>query len=142
MATDIQEGKKFRRELTVPSKPDSIRKVEEFIEQIRDVLEFKDDSYGNVMVAITEAVNNSIHHGNQMDPTKSVLVKCEALSEFRLSVEVIDEGRGFNPDQLGDPTSPENLEKPGGRGVFLMRNLADEISFSDQGRRVKMIFNI
>lgn len=142
MTAEIHEGKNFSKELIIPSQPDCIRKVEEFIDEIRSALEFREDVYGNVMVAITEAVNNSIHHGNSLDSQKTVTIRCEALNVFRLKVEVLDEGPGFDPDLLKDPTSEENLEKPGGRGVFLMRNLADEISFTDQGRRVQMIFNI
>jgi serine/threonine-protein kinase RsbW len=142
MATEVREEKHFHKELVVPSRPDSIRKVEEFIDEVRDALEFKEDAYGNVMVAITEAVNNSIHHGNNLDESKTVRLICESPNSFRLIVEVLDEGTGFDPNDLGDPTSVENIEKPGGRGVFLMRHLSDEISFTDEGRRVRMVFNI
>ncbi len=130
------------KELIIKSTPDNIYQVEEFIEDVRDALEFKDDVYGNVMVAITEAVNNSIVHGNQGDDTKNVVIQCQTKNPYRLMVAVEDEGSGFNPDDLPDPTAPENLANPGGRGVFLMRNLADEISFKNDGRRVEMIFNI
>jgi serine/threonine-protein kinase RsbW len=130
------------KELVIGSNPDNLPKVEEFIEEIRDSLEFRDDVYGNVMVAVTEAVNNGIHHGNSGDPAKQVFIRCETLNPYRILVEIRDEGKGFDPDGLPDPTAPENLENPGGRGVFLMRNLSDDIDFEDGGRIVKMFFNI
>ena len=133
---------RMSKELIIKSTPDNIYQVEEFIEEVRDELEFKDDVYGNVMVAITEAVNNSIIHGNKGDSSKTVTIQCHAKNPYRLLVAVEDQGDGFNPDDLPDPTAPENLANPGGRGVFLMRNLADDISFAKDGRRVEMIFNI
>lgn len=130
------------KELEISSSPENIQKVERFIEQIRADWDFKDDVYGNVMVAITEAVNNSIYHGNKTDAGKSVWIRCQAINRFRIMVAVEDEGTGFDPNSLPDPTAPENLENPGGRGVFLMTHLSDEINFSDDGRKVEMIFNI
>lgn len=130
------------KELVIKSDPDNIFQVEEFIEGIRSHLNFKDDVYGNVMVAITEAVNNGIVHGNKGDKEKDVKIVCEAVNPYRLMVAVEDDGPGFDPDTLPDPTAPENLANPGGRGVFLMRHLSDEIQFTNEGRRVEMIFNI
>ena len=130
------------KELIIKSTPDNIYQVEEFIEEVRDELDFKDDVYGNVMVAITEAVNNSIIHGNKGDSSKNVKIQCSTSNPYRLMVAVEDEGDGFDPDTLPDPTAPENLANPGGRGVFLMRNLSDDISFTNDGKRVEMIFNI
>jgi serine/threonine-protein kinase RsbW len=94
------------------------------------------------MVAITEAVNNSIYHGNRGDFSKWVFIRCAALNPYRILIAVEDQGSGFDPDSLPDPTAPENLENPGGRGVFLMRHLSDEIKFHNEGRRVEMVFNI
>ena len=133
---------RMSKELIIKSTPDNIYQVEEFIEDVRDELEFKDDVYGNVMVAITEAVNNSIIHGNKGDSSKDVIIQCQTSNPYRLVVSVEDQGSGFNPEDLPDPTAPENLANPGGRGVFLMRNLADEITFKNEGRRVEMTFNI
>ena len=132
----------MKRDIKIPSIPDHIREVERFVETVREELSFKDDVYGNVMIAITEAVNNSIIHGNKMDESKWVFLECEALNPYRLRVTVEDQGEGFSPDLLKDPTAPENIENPGGRGVFLMTHLSDEIQFENDGRRVEMIFNI
>lgn len=142
MVSKEQVVSDMQKELVIASDPANILAVEKFIEEIRQELEFKDDVYGNVMVAITEAVNNSILHGNQSDISKKVYISVQTLNPYRLTVEVKDEGPGFDPDKLNDPTSPEFLENPGGRGVFLMRHLTDEIYFLDEGRVVQMIFNI
>lgn len=142
MSADFKAWTPLVRELEIQSHPDKITVVEGLLEEVRSVLEFKDDVYGNVMVAVTEAVNNGIHHGNKGDDSRSVFIRCETINPYRLCISVRDEGEGFDPDALDDPTAPENLEKPGGRGVFLMRNLADEIQFLDDGRKVEMTFNI
>jgi serine/threonine-protein kinase RsbW len=130
------------KEITIGSNPDNLPLVEGFIDEIRSLLDFRDDVYGNVMVAITEAVNNGIHHGNGSDPDRKVFIRCESVNPYRIVVRVQDEGKGFDPDRLPDPTAPENLENPGGRGVFLMRHLSDDIEFENEGRTVKMFFNI
>jgi serine/threonine-protein kinase RsbW len=130
------------RQLALPSIPSAIHEVETVVEEIRQELEFKDDVYANIMVALTEAVNNSIIHGNKSDESKKVYMEFEIPNDYRLLVRVHDEGIGFNPDDLPDPTAPENVDKIGGRGVFLMCELSDEIFFSEDGRQVEMIFNI
>ena len=132
----------FQKEIKLASDPDNLRVIEEVIEGLRDELNFKDDSYGNVMIATTEAVNNGIIHGNHSDPSKQVTISFEATTPYRISVSVEDQGTGFDPDKLSDPTAPENIENPGGRGVFIMKHLSDEISFLNQGRKVVMVFNI
>ena len=130
------------RELVIESLPENIHKVEDLIENIRDEFQFKDDVYGNVMIATTEAVNNSIIHGNKSDSTKTVTVRIIATNPYRLKIEVEDQGTGFDYVNLKDPTAPENLENPGGRGVFLMSHLCDELNFADEGRKVELVFNI
>lgn len=130
------------RQLVLTSSTDAINQIESVIEEIKSELDVKADVYGNMMVAVTEAVNNGILHGNGGDESKKVFVDFEVKNQFRLFVKVRDEGPGFDPDSLSDPTAPENLENIGGRGVFLMQHLSDEISFSDEGRQVEMRFNI
>lgn len=132
----------FFRELVIDSDPGQIHLVESFIEEIRENLRFKDDVFGNVMIATTEAVNNGIMHGNKEDERKKVSIRITQLSTYRLKVEVHDEGDGFDPASLPDPTAPENLENIGGRGVFIMSHLSDSLTFHDEGRLAEMIFNI
>ncbi|MEM7039373.1 MAG: ATP-binding protein, partial [Bacteroidota bacterium] len=73
---------------------------------------------------------------------KKVFIRCESTNPYRIHVAVRDEGTGFDYSSLPDPTAPENLINPGGRGVFLMTHLSDEITFGDEGRKVEMVFNI
>lgn len=142
MSEPIQAEAGMLKELVILSNPENIHQVESFIESIRAEMGFRDDVYGNVMVAITEAVNNSIYHGNKGDGSKRVFIRVQSVNLYRISVVVEDEGGGFDPAELPDPTAPENLSNPGGRGVFLMRHLADEIVFQNEGRCVEMLFNI
>ena len=125
--------------IEIPSLSENIRMIESFIDNAREKYHFDDDIYGNIMIAVTEAVNNAIKHGNQSNSSKNVsltLSLAEGLIKFRIE----DEGIGFDYDSLPDPTAPENIEKPGGRGVFLMRHLADEVAFNERGKVVELSF--
>ncbi len=130
------------RQLKLESRPEVIHIVENTVDELKNELAFKEDVYANVMIAVTEAVNNSIIHGNKNDVSKQVFVDFEVKLPYRLIVKIRDQGSGFDPERLPDPTSPENIENVGGRGVFLMRHLSDELSFSADGKEVEMIFNI
>ena len=91
------------------------------------------------MIDVTEAVNNAIRHGNGNDKSKNVSLSLK-LEENQIIFIVSDEGTGFDYNNLPDPTAPENLEKPGGRGIFLMKHLCDEVSFEDDGKIVQLNF--
>jgi len=125
--------------IQVPSLMENIRMIESFIDNAKERFHLDDDMYGNIMIAVTEAVNNAIKHGNASDKSKNVFLSL-ALDDSMLKFTVKDEGPGFNYDNLPDPTAPENLEKLGGRGIFLMRHLSDEVDFKDQGRVVELSF--
>jgi serine/threonine-protein kinase RsbW len=127
--------------IQIPSIIENIRIVESFIDNSREKFQIEDDIYGNIMVAVTESVNNAIRHGNKFDKDKNVYLSL-FVEPKQLKFEIEDEGNGFDPEALSDPTAPENLENPGGRGIFLMRNLCDDVSFSNDGRTVSLTFNI
>ncbi|MFB9863011.1 ATP-binding protein [Rufibacter immobilis] len=127
--------------IQIPSIIENIRIVESFIDNSREKFQIEDDIYGNIMVAVTESVNNAIRHGNKFDKDKNVYLSL-FVEPNQLRFEIEDEGNGFDPESLTDPTAPENLENPGGRGIFLMRNLCDDVSFSNDGRTVSLTFNI
>jgi serine/threonine-protein kinase RsbW len=90
-----------------------------------------------VHLAVEEALVNAIRHGNGLDENKLVHVRFRLAPE-RLWVEIIDEGTGFDPDQLPDPTEIDNIECPCGRGVLLMRNFMNRVEYLDRGSRVVM----
>jgi serine/threonine-protein kinase RsbW len=125
--------------IQIPSMVENIRMIESFIDNAKERFHLDDDIYGNIMIAVTEAVNNAIKHGNGSDKRKNVFLGL-SLKESTIKFTVKDEGNGFKYDELPDPTSPENLEKPGGRGIFLMKHLSDEVSFKEDGRVVELSF--
>jgi serine/threonine-protein kinase RsbW len=127
--------------IQIPSLSENIRMIESFIDNAKEKFHLNDDIYGNIMIAVTEAVNNAIKHGNQSDATKNVSLSLN-LEESLIKFQIEDEGKGFDYHRLPDPTAPENLEKPGGRGIFLMKHLSDEVQFKDSGRIVELSFYI
>ncbi len=129
------------RSVSFPSVKENVALVEKFVDEICQFYNIGDEHYGNILVALTEAVSNAIYHGNRLNPEKAVRFFYET-KENNLCFTVQDEGGGYNPENLPDPTDPENIETPNGRGVFLMRRLTDDIKFHDDGRRVELYFRI
>jgi len=127
--------------IQIPSLSDNIRIIESFIDNAKEKFQLNDDIYGNIMISVTESVNNAIKHGNKNINSKNVSISL-MLNESLLKFRIEDEGEGFDYHNLPDPTSPENIEKPGGRGIFLMKHLADEVVFSENGSVVELIFYI
>ena len=125
------------------SKPENIVIAERFIEDVRVEAKIGDSVYEDVIVAVTEAANNAMMHGNKDNVERNVEICCklDERSEI-LSFIIKDEGRGFDFNNLPDPTTSENLERSNGRGVFLMKELAQAIFFSNQGATVDMIFSL
>lgn len=124
----------------ISSKADNLRLVEKLIDDVCQVYKVNEDAYGNILIAVTEAVNNAINHGNQNNPNKFVNIGFKTDNK-QLVFSVSDEGSGFNYTDLPDPTDPTNIDKPNGRGVFLMKNLADSIKFLQNGKTVLLAFN-
>ena len=89
--------------------------------------------YGNVLIAVTEAVNNAIIHGNKFSIDLPVSVDVLDTDES-FAFRITDAGTGFDFTNLPDPTAPENLEKENGRGIFLIRNLSDNLEFPENGK--------
>lgn len=135
----IQEG--TMQQLELSSKLESLSKIETFVDEFCDQCCVSEDEYGNILIAITEAVNNAITHGNHLDPNKKVTLNVESSTKI-MEFVVEDEGDGFDVNTIPDPTLPENLEKLRGRGIFLMKNLADDISFENNGTKIKLKFSI
>ncbi|MEZ5070037.1 MAG: ATP-binding protein [Bacteroidales bacterium] len=131
----------MRKDLNIPSDIGNLRLVEKAIDELSLELDLSDEVYGNVLVATMEATNNAIVHGNSGDPSKEVRIAIEAIDQF-LTVHIEDQGKGFDPLSIPDPTAPENLEKINGRGIFLMERLSDEIQYLNEGRIIELKFKM
>lgn len=127
------------KKIQLMSRIESIQEIEGLINTIFEDYDLSPDYYGNMLVALTEAVNNAMKHGNKMDAMKPVdLAFNHKANDFIFSIS--DQGDGFDFNNIPDPTSPENIEKPEGRGIFLMKHLADKVEFLDNGRTVELYF--
>ena len=120
------------------STKENIARIIEMMNRCLDPLELPENASFDVRLATQEAVINAVEHGNLWDETKHVHLYCEVTSD-RFKMTVRDEGPGFKPCDVPDPTLPENILKEHGRGIFLMRNLCDEISYSDKGNEITII---
>ena len=110
----------------------------EIQERIINVLEsqsYSDHDLFGVRLALEEALVNAIKHGNGMDPDKQVHIDCR-FEVDRVRIVIEDEGGGFDVEAVPDPTSDENLDKPGGRGIMLMRSFMSTIEYNDSGNRL------
>ena len=127
--------------LILESHPRNIAEVEPFVIQIVREYQVSEELFGNILITLTEAVSNAIIHGNSAKSSKKVVISTKCTNQ-KICFNVKDEGNGFNPNTLPDPTAPENIMNPGGRGVFLMKQLSDSVTFKDKGRIVELEFNI
>jgi serine/threonine-protein kinase RsbW len=128
------------RQLEFSSTLENIALVEKLIDDVCNEFSISEDLYGNIIISITEAVNNAIKHGNQNNISIPTQVKCQILTD-KITFVITDQGPGFNYAGLPDPTAPENLEIISGRGIFLMQQLAEEVKFNEQGNQVELSFS-
>jgi serine/threonine-protein kinase RsbW len=129
----------MEKSLIIESRISNLGIVENAIDSITKEAGINKDEYGKILVSVMEAVNNAIVHGNKADEKKVVKINI-SFKKNSLLVTVEDQGKGFKPSEVPDPTIPENLENVNGRGVFLMKHLADEIEFNSKGNCVKLKF--
>ena len=131
----------IEEKLVLPAEMDSLSQVEKLIDSQAQMLNMNDEVYGKYMLSVVECVNNAIVHGCKLDKNKHVTITYFIDTEH-ITISVEDEGSGFDPDSLPDPTLEVNLEKECGRGVFLMKHLSDDLDFENGGRKVTMTFNL
>ncbi|MBN2731210.1 MAG: ATP-binding protein [Balneolaceae bacterium] len=134
-------GKTDFNKLVLQSSFDQIDRLEPYLKSIRQQVEFSDNQLSRIRLSVNEAVTNAIMHGNKEDPSKKVRITAE-FQENTLKVSVKDEGSGFDPSSLPDPLQNKNLLKESGRGIFLIKQYADEVDFSDNGTKLTMQFNL
>jgi serine/threonine-protein kinase RsbW len=139
MDAPIQETDLYT--LQLPSTRESIAQLEVLIEEVADKYHVTDDIFANMMTCLNEAITNAIIHGNKLDASKTVIVNVE-VSAHRATWTITDEGDGFDYNHLPDPTAEENLEKLSGRGVFIIKHLADQCVFNTKGNEVELLFKL
>ena len=129
--------------LEINSDPNNLITVEEFVNYFCKDINLADDLLANVLLAVTEATTNAIIHANKCDHSKIVTVDAW-VEDSKLVVKVKDEGEGFDPGKIPDPTEPENLLKDSGRGVYLMRVYMDNIEYNrtDSGTETILTLNL
>jgi serine/threonine-protein kinase RsbW len=125
--------------------PSDVRSIEHAVEYVvRRCQTFEDHAQRlrlNFRVGLTEALSNAMLYGNAHDPSKRVRVEV-TLTAGAIRARITDQGHGFDPCAIPDPTCPENLMKSGGRGVFLMRQLLDEVLYNEQGNEVTLVLRL
>lgn len=120
---------------------EEVEKLEPFLNSLQKDLSFSNEVYAKLMLSVSEAVTNGIVHGNKLEHNKKVILK--AFEENgSLYFECSDEGNGFDPEEVADPLAEENLLKPSGRGVFLMREYANDLSYDKQSGTLRLRFDL
>jgi len=133
---------KYHQELVIPSDINELNNVEFFLDKMQSDLNLPDSLYANIVITVTEAVNNAIIHGNQLDINKTVHLTAKLNNPYSLSIFVKDQGKGFDICKVKDPTLTENLFSENGRGVFVMKHLSDDLIYHDNGTLIELKFNI
>jgi serine/threonine-protein kinase RsbW len=128
----------FSADVVIFSDTSEARTVQESIEQLLRARHATDRDIFGVKLALEEALVNAIKHGNQMDRSKTVHIRYRFQGD-RLEVSITDQGSGFDPSDIPDPTDDENLERPCGRGLMLMRHYMNEVSYTPPGNTVSML---
>lgn len=131
------QGQGTSLEVVIASDPAEVRMVQAEIEKVLAACSYSDRDAFAIKLAVGEALTNAIKHGNQLDPSKKVRIAYQVRPD-RFEVRISDEGPGFDPADVPDPTDPENLERPCGRGLMLMRSYMTEVTFARGGTSVRM----
>ncbi len=127
----------FNAEVTITSDLAEARRIQDLIEEALQASAYSEHDIFSIKLALEEALVNAIKHGNQMDPDKRVFVTYRVTRQ-RFEVRITDEGQGFNPADVPDPTDPDNIERACGRGLLLMRGFMTEVEYHGRGNVVSM----
>lgn len=131
----------IQKELVLKSEYEEVEKVEHLLNELQDEIGFDDEFYAKLMLTVSEAATNGIVHGNQLDASKKVVLTAKYDGK-KLTFTSKDEGPGFEPEEVPDPLAEENLLKPSGRGVFLMKEYADEVEYHENGTKLVLGFKL
>lgn len=131
----------MKRDLVIGSRLSNLEEVRNFLDQIFYESELDRRHFNRILLGLSEAVCNSMRHGNELKEDKSVFISVR-FEKNLMVLEVGDEGSGFDFSQLSDPTASENIRKERGRGLFLIRQFADDLQFFEGGSRVRIKYRI
>lgn len=131
----------IRKKLVLKSEYEEVEKVEQLLNDLQEEIGFNDEFYAKLMLTVSEAATNGIVHGNQLDASKKVVLTA-SYDGKKLTFTSKDEGPGFEPDEVPNPLAEENLLKPSGRGVFLMKEYADEVLYQENGTKLVLGFKL
>lgn len=130
--------KELPHQVVVPSNLRAAREIEEQIVCLAEKAGYSKEASFAIRLAIEEAIVNAHKHGNQNDTRKTITVSYEVGAQ-RIVVRIRDEGTGFDPEHIPDPTAPERLPLPNGRGIMLMRAYLDQVTYNEQGNEVQLV---
>lgn len=131
------------KSLVLNSKFEEMNKLEPYVDTLKEWAGFDEEDSNRIMLSLSEAVNNAILHGNQNNPDKKVFVQTTLNTGNQvLQISVEDEGDGFNPEEIPNPLKEENLLNEGGRGIYLIKQYADDLQFSENGSKVTITFHL
>ena len=130
------------KKLVLSSTFEEMKRVQPFVKELTKWANLGDDDSNRIMLTLSEAVNNAIMHGNNEDPDKKAYINVTLGDNRTMSINVRDEGDGFDPEEVPNPLKDENLLNEGGRGIYLMKQYADKVQFADSGREIIMTFDL
>ena len=130
------------QKMVLESNLESVLAVENLISQAKDEYAITEENYNYIWIVLNEAVSNAIKHGNKFNPDKKVRLLIETKHDRYLCFTIKDEGEGFDPTIIPDPTTPDRIGESNGRGVFLINKLADIVNYTENGTCVEIGFDL
>ena len=128
--------------LQLASELEGLNLLDKFMEDVRKKYMLNDDTFARMLTCTNEACINAIVHGNKSDKTLRVYINVEPSRDGFLVIQIGDEGQGFDYENIADPTTVENREKTSGRGIYIIRKLADRCLFNSIGNQIELHFKI
>ena len=133
----MTSGASITRSIVAPSDPSGIVDVRQWLLSVLKETGYSEDDTFAVHLALEEAFYNAVQHGNKMDPEKKVRIDC-FVNPDKVEISMTDDGQGFDPNSVPDCRCGDNLYKPTGRGVLLIRSYMDKVEYNDCGNTIRM----
>ncbi|MCH8556492.1 MAG: ATP-binding protein [Balneolia bacterium] len=134
--------KKTQLYYTFESNLEELNRLPDILDQICKTFGLNSETEARLMLTVSEAVTNAIRHGNKENPAKQATMAVARTDQNELEIKVSDEGDGFSLEEVPDPLAEENLLKTSGRGVYLMKEYADKVSYNDKGNKLTLMYKL